>query len=197
MLIHCRYDELIPIEDLKPYKLNRNKLSSEQIERLAKILLYQGLHTPIIVSKLSGCIVKGHGILEVIKKNSWLKAPVIYQEFDSKEQEYTFYQSNNSIANLAFLDISSINQDLTELGPDFDLEHLGLRDFTLDFADKLEEINKGDENSEWVDMPEFKEGDGYIRLMLQFGSEDARLKYATENNLSISRKMKSVWIVNL
>ena len=197
MIIQCKYDELVSVEDLKPHPKNRNHHPQDQIDRLAKILLYQGLRAPIIVSKLSGCIVKGHGTLEAIKKNSWLKAPVVYQEFDSEEQEYAFCQSDNSIANWAFLDLGSINQDLAELGPDFDLEHLGLRDFALDFADKIQEINKGDENAEWVDMPEFKEGDGYIRLMLQFGSEDARLKYATENNLQIFKKMKSVWIVNL
>lgn len=132
MLIHCRYDELIPIEDLKPYKLNRNKHSSEQIERLAKILLYQGLRAPIIVSKLSGCIVKGHGTLEAIKKNSWLKAPVVFQDFENSEIEYSFVQSDNAIASWSELDLSGINSDLGDLGPEFDIDLLGIKNFVLD-----------------------------------------------------------------
>lgn len=161
MLIHCRYDELIPIEDLKPYKLNRNKHSSEQIERLAKILLYQGLRAPIIVSKLSGCIVKGHGTLEAIKKNSWLKAPVVFQDFENSEIEYSYVQSDNAIASWAELDLAGINSDLPDLGPDFDLDMLGLKDFTLDFADKL------DPGCDEDHVPEAKEaksvlGDIYI-----------------------------------
>jgi DNA modification methylase len=136
MIIQCKYDQLINVDDLKPYPKNRNKHSKEQIERLAQILIFQGIRAPIVVSKLSNCIVKGHGTLEAIKKNSWLKAPVVYQEFNSEEQEYAFVQSDNAIASWSELDLSGINSDLGDLGPDFDIDLLGIKDFTIDVADK-------------------------------------------------------------
>lgn len=197
MIIQCKYDELVDVDELAPYPKNRNRHTPSQIDRLAKLLRYQGIRAPIIVSKLSNCIVKGHGTLAAIKQNSWLKAPVVYQDFEDDEAEYSFVQSDNAIAAWSDLDMAQINLDIADLGPEFDLDHLGLKDFTLDFEDKIQAINHGDENAEWVDMPEFEEGDGYIRVILQFGSEEARFKYITENKLEIFRKMKSAWIVNL
>lgn len=136
MIIQCKYDELVNVDELKPYPKNRNKHSPEQIERLSKILIYQGVRAPIVVSKLSGSIVKGHGTLEAIKKNSWLKAPIVYQDFETLEQEYAFVQSDNAIASWAELDLSGINSDLGDLGPDFDIDLLGIEDFVLEPADK-------------------------------------------------------------
>lgn len=137
MKIHCKYDQLVSVNELKPHSKNRNKHSEEQIERLTKLLAYQGIRAPIVVSNLSGMIVKGHGTLMAIKANGWINAPVSFQNFDNEEQEYAFVQSDNAIASWAELDFSGINLDLQNLGPDFDLDLLGLKDFSLDFSEKL------------------------------------------------------------
>lgn len=144
MKIHCLYDALVETKDLKRHPKNRNQHPEDQIERLAKILAYQGIRAPIVVSRQSGFIVKGHGTLQAIKKNGWKEAPVVYQEFESDDQEYAFVQSDNSIAAWAELDLSGINSDLGELGPDFDIDLLGLKDFKLDASDFQEPDQKGD-----------------------------------------------------
>lgn len=150
MKIHCKYDQLIPVGNLKAHPKNRNKHSDEQIIRLAKILSYQGLRAPIVVSKLSGFIVKGHGTLQAIKLNQWAEAPVVFQEFEDADQEYTFVQSDNAIAAWAELDISAINADLGDLGP-FDIDLLGIKDFELEPPPK----ELGDEEA----VPETRETD--------------------------------------
>lgn len=193
MKIHCKYDNLVKVESLKPHPKNRNKHSNEQIERLAKILDFQGIRAPIVVSNLSNRIVKGHGTLAAIKKNNWLEAPVVYQDFDDKDQEYLFVQSDNSIASWAELDLSGINIDIQELGP-FDIDLLGLKNFAVDINERIEEINRGDENSEWVGMPDFKEGDDYIKLTYLFGSNEAREKFVQENGIKIDKKISNCWI---
>lgn len=132
MIIHCIYSELVPVENLRPHPRNRNTHPPEQIERLAKILKYQGVRAPIVVSKLSGYIVKGHGTLMAIRANAATHAPVAYQEFDDEAQEYAFVQSDNAVASWAELDLSGINSDLGELGPEFDIDLLGIKEFTLD-----------------------------------------------------------------
>lgn len=131
MNIHCKYDALVKVADLKPHPKNRNQHSFEQIDRLSQILSYQGIRAPIVISKLSGYIVKGHGTLKSIEKNKWTEAPVVYQDFESQEQEYLFLQSDNAIASWAELDLSGIHLDIGDLGP-FDLDLLGIKDFQLE-----------------------------------------------------------------
>lgn len=133
--IHCAHDELVPVEDLKPHPKNRNKHSDAQIKRLADIIKYQGFRYPIKVSKLSGFITSGHGRLAAAKLLGMTHAPVSFQEYESAEQEYADVISDNSIASWAELDLAGINEDLSDLGPDFDIELLGIKNFTLEIPD--------------------------------------------------------------
>lgn len=139
MKIHCKYDALVPWRQLKPHPKNRNKHSPEQIERLAKLIRYQGVRAPIVVSNLSQFIVKGHGTLmamqDVLKTEDSVQVPVVYQDFDDEEQEYAFVQSDNAIAAWAELDLAGINADIGDLGPDFDIDLLGIKGFTLDVSE--------------------------------------------------------------
>lgn len=141
--IRCLHDELASVNSLKPHPKNRNIHPKEQIERLAKILAYQGIRAPVVVSRLSGFIVKGHGTLQAIRQNGWKQAPVVYQEFESEEQEYAFVQSDNAVASWAELDLAGINADIGDLGPDFDVDLLGLKDFNI-----VPEFNPGNEEDQ-------------------------------------------------
>lgn len=134
--IHCKYDQLIDPTQLKNHNKNRNKHGQDQIDRLAELYKYHGVRHPIIVSKLSNMIVAGHG-----RKLSAILAgvklmPVVYQDFDSVEQEYAFIQSDNAISAWSELDYAGINSDLADLGPDFDIDMLGIYNFAIDIADK-------------------------------------------------------------
>lgn len=158
--IKCKYQALVALKDLKPHPKNRNTHSKEQIDRLIKIFKYQGIRHTIKISNLSGFIVAGHGRLEAAKKLKLKEFPVEYQDFESEEQEYAFLVSDNSIASWAELDLSGINTDIGDLGPNFDIELLGLKDFTIDVAEKLEPQCDEDEIPEKVE-PKTKLGDIY------------------------------------
>lgn len=134
--IRCAYDKLVPITDLKPHPKNRNKHPKEQLERLTEIIKYQGWRKPITVSNLSGFVTAGHGRLSVAKALDMKEVPVDYQDYESSEQEYADVQADNAIALWADLDLKEINVDLPELGPDFDIDMLGIEGFTLDVAEK-------------------------------------------------------------
>lgn len=136
MQIHCKYDELINPSKLKNHPKNRNKHGQDQIERLAELYKYHGIRHPIIVSKLSKCIVAGHGRKLAAIRAGIKEMPVVYQDFESSESEYAFIQADNAIALWAELDMSGINSDIGDLGPDFDINMLGIQDFTLDVAEK-------------------------------------------------------------
>jgi len=138
-MIQSKEITIVDISKIKPWPQNRNKHSKEQIERLANIINYQGFRNPIIVSNQSGYMVAGHGRYLAAKKLKLKKVPVIYQDFENDDQAYAFMVSDNAIASWAELDFSGINSDLENLGPDLDLDMLGIKNFTLDVSDKTEE----------------------------------------------------------
>ena len=160
MIVHCLHDELVPISKLKLHPKNRNKHPPEQVERLAKILKYQGWRYPVKVSKRSGFVTAGHGRIEAAKAAGWKQVPVNFQDYESDEQEYADLQADNAIASWAELDLSGINGDLGDLGPDFDLDLLGIKNFTLD-PEQVEAQCDEDEVPEEPVEPKTRPGDIY------------------------------------
>lgn len=149
MKIHCLYDALVPTHELKPHAKNHNIHPVEQIERLAKILEYQGWRYPIKVSKRSGFITSGHGRLEAAKLLKLPSVPVNFQDYESEEVEIADLHADNAIASWAELDLSGINADIGEFGPEFDIDLLGIKHFTIDVSEKEEpeEQNKDPQTS--------------------------------------------------
>lgn len=134
MNIENRVGEVVMVRtaELEPHPKNPNKHPKEQIDRLIKILEYQGWRYPIKVSTRSGFVTSGHGRLLAAKKMGLKEVPVSYQDYDSEEQEYADIVSDNSIAGWAELDLSSINLELSNLGPDLDIDLLGIDGFDID-----------------------------------------------------------------
>ena len=64
------------------------------------------------------------------------RVPVIFQDFKDIDQEIAFGIADNAIAAWADLDLAGVNDDLQNLGPDFDLDMLGIKNFALDVSDK-------------------------------------------------------------
>lgn len=159
MKIRCLYDKMVKVGDLKPHPKNRNNHPDEQIQRLAQILEYQGFRYPIKVSKASGYITSGHGRLMAAKKLGMKEVPVNFQEYESEEQEYADIVADNSIASWSELDFSGINADIGDLGPDFDIDLLGIKNFEIEVADK-EGLTDADAIPEHVE-PKTKRGDIY------------------------------------
>lgn len=153
MKIKCAYKEILEINDPRiiPNPDNPNDHSEKQIKQFSKILIYQGQRKPIIISNQSGFIVTGHGTLLSAKEAGAEKIAVDFQDFDSPAQEYAHVVADNAIALQAELDKSKINIKLPELGPEFDLENLGLPDFKLDIS----EINEINNSTKELDLDSF------------------------------------------
>lgn len=135
MEIRANEIKLVPINELKPNPENNNKHSDDQLKQLEKIIAHQGFRSPIVVSNRSGLIVCGHARFEVAKQMGFKSLPVIYQDFDNADDEYAHLTADNAIAAQSDLDLAMINAKIPDLGPDFDLELLGLKDFVLEPAE--------------------------------------------------------------
>lgn len=129
--IHCPHDEMVSPDKLKPHPKNRNSHPDDQIARLAKILEYQGFRYPVKVSKLSGYITSGHGRVLAAKSLGLKEVPVSYQDYTDEAQEYADIIADNAIASWSELDLSGINTDLPDFGPELDIEMLGIKEFSL------------------------------------------------------------------
>jgi hypothetical protein len=158
-LIKTAYQKLLDIfsPEIIPHPKNMNQHSEEQIKRLAELILYQGQRLPIIISKRSGFIVAGHGRWEAIKilakDHGWDKIAVDFQDFENEAQEYAFMTSDNAIAEWSTLDLSMVNTEMLEFGPDFNIDLLGINNFKIDPIEKFD-IDFSDKNKE-IDTENF------------------------------------------
>jgi hypothetical protein len=133
---------LCDIQSLVPNPKNNNKHPPEQIERLAKLIEYQGFRNPIVVSNRTGFVLAGHGRIEAAKKAGLKQVPVMRQDFVSEAQEYAYLTSDNAIALWAELDLSAVNTEMLDLGPDFNVDMLGIKDFVIDLNEEDEKYTR-------------------------------------------------------
>jgi DNA modification methylase len=161
MKVECSFMDMRDVSIMVPHPRNPNKHPDSQIELLAKIMKHQGWRHPIIVSDRSGFIVSGHGRLMAAKLNGWTQCPVDVQHFENEADEYAHMVADNKIAELAETDMSMVNTDVMDLGPDFDIDLLGIPGFEIELADKLDPQCDEDEVPEAPAIPKTVLGDIY------------------------------------
>lgn len=144
MKIQSKDIKMVDVEAIVPNPKNANRHSIEQIERLTKLIKYQGFRNPLIVSNRTGFLVVGHGRLEAAINLGMKQVPVIKQDFENEAQEYAYLVSDNEIARWSELDKQSVFENMETL--DLDIEMLGIENF--EDIDPME-----------VDLPEIGEGD--------------------------------------
>lgn len=133
MKIECAYTELVKTDDLKPHPRNPNTHPKEQVELLAKVILQTGWRSPVVVSKRSGFVVKGHGRLAAAVHAGFESVPVDLQDYESEEQELADLVADNRIAELAEMDGKMLDGILVDLhGLDFDMGLAGFDEWAPD-----------------------------------------------------------------
>lgn len=177
MQIKSKEIQIVDIDSLIPNPKNNNKHPPEQIERLSKLIEYQGFRNPLVVSNRSGFVLCGHGRIEAAKKAGLKQVPVMFQDFENEAQEYAYLTSDNAIASWAELDLAAVNTEMLDLGPDFDIDLLGIKEFTIEPIEKFDSDVNGD-----IDFSaEIDEKNDYVVLL--FKSKDNFNKAKEKFNL--------------
>jgi hypothetical protein len=193
MKVYCKYDKLVSLDNLKEHPQNRNRHDEDQIDRIAKLYEYHGIRHPILVSKRSGYIVAGHGRKLAAVKAGYKEFPVVYQDFESDEKEYTFVQADNAIALWAYLDVTQISEDLKAKGDEFlqgfDFDVIGLKNFTLESLDNFKP------EDHWNGMPEYKSEDVSANrtILVHFYNDEDVQKFAQLVGQQITDKTKYIY----
>ena len=121
---HCAFDRWAKTADLVPHRRNPNKHPAEQLRLFVKIITATGWRRPIVVSKLSGHVVKGNGALGAALLAGWDKVPVNDQPYDSPEQEHQDLIADNELARLAENDPGELKKLLAERTPALSVPHI-------------------------------------------------------------------------
>jgi ParB-like chromosome segregation protein Spo0J len=138
---NCVYDELIPADKLEPNPQNPNHHTSDQLEMLAGLISRHGWRSPVIVSKLTGRIVAGHGRHKAAGILMQDDIPVVYQEFGSESEENAYLVADNYISELSNFDPEKIKDVIEGMGDGFDLSLAGYteRDFQSTISSLLDQ----------------------------------------------------------
>ena len=180
------------IKDMKVYKDNPRTITTEKLAELRESLEDIGYIDEISLFK-DGTIAGGHARYYLFEADNFKGDIPVKQctvDLSEEEMQEVVVRLNKAIAGAWNFDI---------LNREFKVDKLldwGFRDNQFLISTKeTEEINRGDENSEWSDMemPEFEAGGDYIKLTLHFESEEAREKYVESINLEIKKKGKQQW----
>ncbi len=135
--------EYVLLDDIKLNPKNRNKHTEAQIKQLGEVIKYQSFREPGTISNQSGFLVAGECRYWSAKKIGLKEMPVMFQDFESEDQEYAHGIADNAIAWWGRLDYSSINSDLENLdGQNFDPSLLGIEGFQINASDNSLDYSK-------------------------------------------------------
>lgn len=126
--IACAHTEVWPLDRFRPHPRNPNTHPPEQLRLLGKIIVTQGWRSPVVVSRLSGLVIKGHGRLAAAKLMNLESAPVDLQDYASEAMELADLMADNQIAEFSEIDATAFDSLVAELKLDanFDVELAGL-----------------------------------------------------------------------
>lgn len=153
--VWCAYDKLVKVEEVIPHPKNPNTHPQNQIKILAQNIRYHGWRHPIVVSKLSGYIVAGHGRLEAARELGVSIVPVEYQDFATEDNELAVLVGDNRLAELSTLDLNGL-QDIIDgfKASDFDTILAGFEPTDLDALLGEQKPDFGDEKEKELSQSE-------------------------------------------
>tara|TARA_B100000497_G_C7504138_1_gene307558 strand:- start:36 stop:635 length:600 start_codon:yes stop_codon:yes gene_type:complete len=178
----------VKIQSIKANNENPRTIKESKFEDLKKSLIDfpEMLQLrPIIVDKNN--IILGGNMRYKACQEIGLKEVYIIKANDLTEKQKKKFVIKDNIAfgqwDWDVLANTWERQDLNEWG-------LNIYDFNNNF---VEEVNKSDENSEWVGLPEFEASDKQLKLVVSFDNEKDREEFIEKKQLKISSRNKLTW----
>jgi len=196
MIVNCSHTKIVPIGSLKTNPRNPNTHTEDQIILLSKILKTQGWRSPIVVSNLSGFIVKGHGRLEAAKLAGFSEVPVDFQDYETEELEISDLIADNRIAELSDFNNQALKDLIEQLDTgDNDLDLTGYDTPNLEMLMSQFHQDTVDESAEYTDMPTYDNDDGvYRKIIVSFEDEQGVKDFKQKLGASkITDKTLSIW----
>ena len=179
----------IDIEKIIENPDNPRVIKDEKFKELVKSItdFPQMLFLRPIVLNDQGMALGGNQRTKACKEAGMKKVPVIYAKDLTGDQQKEFIIKDN---------VSSGEWDWSIINGDWDVEALdgwGVDIVKFGNTDMLNAVNKGDENSEWVGMPEFEVKEQSLKIIINFENEEDRIKFAKIHKLKFMKKEARWW----
>jgi len=100
---------LKPTDALKKHPKNPNNHPRVQIDALCEVLIENGWRSPVVVSKRSGLVIKGHGRIMAAERLG-VAVPVEEQDYPDEAAETRDLIADNKIQELSQLDEKVVNE---------------------------------------------------------------------------------------
>lgn len=184
--------ETIKLSRLKPNPNNPRVIRDHKFEKLCKsIETFPKMmkHRPIVVDA-DYVILGGNMRLRALQHLGFKEIPAdwvsVASEFTEEEKPEFVIKDNTNFGEWD-------NEALANEWDDKPLEDWGHDVPRWDDSELISLINGGDENSEWIGMPEFEKEEGRPKLIISFDSENDMQIYIQENGIKIIGKNKKTW----
>lgn len=115
--VHCLHSKILPAADLKLFPGNYRKHKAKQLERMLKVIRGNGWRRAAVVSTLSGCVIKGNGMVQLAQREG-LHVPVEFQSYKTRREELRDLVADNKLAALAEDDDDALRKLVSELQAD-------------------------------------------------------------------------------
>ena len=176
------------INELKPNESNPRIIKDGKFKKLVKSIkdFPEMLELRPIVIDEDNVILGGNMRYRACIEAGLKEVPVKIAKGLTAEQKQEFIVKDN---------VGFGEWDWAMLGNEWD--SVEITDWGLDvwqnYDDNVGKINKGDENSEWVGMPEFEAADNTLKIIIHFENEKDREVFAKEHNLEFTKKLPTAW----
>lgn len=184
--VRCAFSRLVPLGEIKPHPFNPRKHPTQQLEVFERVLLHQGIRRPALVSKRSGFLVAGHGLVETLERLGIAAAPVEEQDFASEADELAHLVADNELAKLGVTVDSGVEAILNVL----DEQRIG-----PEIAGILKAIEENEPTEEskapaclYPLQPEFDEGYDAVLIFCKTGQDLAALTTILKLGKTLSRR---------
>jgi hypothetical protein len=209
--IMCEGAKNLPLESLIPTQDQLKELSQDNYAKLKNEILSEGFSFPFFVWQHNNenRILDGHHrrLVLIKMREEGYEIPdlpcAIVKANNEKEAARKLLAVTSQYAKITdqglYEFMNKFDIEMNEIKDRFEFNDINMAYFESNFFDgddlTIEKVNSGDENSEWVDMPEFKEGEKYIKLTYIFGSDASRDSFIIENNIEVDLKRnRENWI---
>jgi hypothetical protein len=175
--------EVWDINKLKPYDKNPRIITEFGLDQLKDSFDEIGMAQPINVNT-DGTILSGHARWQQLKKENYSEVQVMIpdRKLTPKQEEAVIVRMNKNTAGQWDFDI---------LANEFDIDDLlewGFNDSELMGISNLDKVNNGDENDEWVGMPEFEAKENEYKFVVIFENEFYQTEFLEKHKFKIYKK---------
>jgi hypothetical protein len=135
----CAFEKMVDPKRLRLNPANPNDHPPAQLEAYGRVVEATGFRRAAIVSKRSGLLTVGHGLVLTALARGWPAVPVDFQQYADEADELAHMVADNQIARLSDLNMEKVRDVLASLPDGFDLALTG---FDLDTAEALKKLQE-------------------------------------------------------